>query len=62
MTTLTKVLFSPVTSLKRRFGRNSKALLDDCPPPTQIKNQCQFGECDEVIFIKPKDGILRPIL
>ena len=44
MYTLTKVLFSPVMSLKRRFGRNSKALIDDCPPPTHIENPCQFGE------------------
>ena len=44
MSTLTKVLFSPVISLKRRFGQKSKALIDDCPPPTRIENPCAFGE------------------
>ena len=43
MSTLTKVLYSPVLALKRRFGQKPKALIDECPPPTHVDNPCKIG-------------------
>ena len=43
MSSITKVLFYPVVSLRRRFGRRPKASVDNCPPPTEEEKQCKFG-------------------
>ena len=44
MSTLTNLLFYPVASLKRRFGRRNKAFVDDVAPPSNIVPDCKYGE------------------
>src|SRR6056300_1155150 len=40
MSSITKVLFYP---LKKRFGRRPRAMVNDCPPPTEEERKCKFG-------------------
>ena len=40
MSSITKVLFYP---LKKRFGRRPRAVVNDCPPPTEEERKCKFG-------------------
>ena len=43
MGTITKFLFHPVVSIRRRFGNQRKAFVDDCPPPTIEENLLGYG-------------------
>ena len=56
MSTVVKLLFSPVVSLNRRFKRRSRSsLLDAPPPPAEIPNDWAYGSYCWIATVEAKD-------
>ena len=56
MSTVVKLLFSPVVSLNRRFKRRSRSsLLDAPPPPADIPNEWAYGSYCWIATVEAKD-------
>ena len=65
MSTATNILFYPLVSLKRRFGRRNRAAVNDCPPPTEVKKECVYGEyCikSEVLATDPNGEVKQTFI
>ena len=57
MSTVVKLLFSPVVSLNRRFKRRSRSsLLDAPPPPADIPNEWAYGSYCWIAIVEAKDS------
>jgi len=57
MSTVVKLLFSPVVSLNRRFKRRSRSsLLDAPPPPSEISNEWAYGSYCWIATVEAKDS------
>jgi hypothetical protein len=57
MSTVVKLLFSPVVSLNRRFKRRSRSsLLDAPPPPADISNEWAYGSYCWIATVEAKDS------
>jgi hypothetical protein len=57
MSTVVKLLFSPVVSLNGRFKRRSRSsLLDAPPPPADIPNEWAYGSYCWIATVEAKDS------
>ena len=60
MLSVTQLLFQPVVSIKRRFGRRRASALDAPPPPTDDTKYWEFGKYSWKVTVEAldKDGIV----
>jgi hypothetical protein len=60
MLSVTQLLFQPVVSIKRRFGRRRASALDAPPPPTDDTKYWEFGKYSWKATVEAldKDGVV----
>jgi hypothetical protein len=60
MLSVTQLLFQPVVSIKRRFGRRRASALDAPPPPTDDTKYWDFGKYSWKATVEAldKDGVV----